>query len=241
MLLRARVENVDDPLNIGRIKVRIYGFHDELPVEDLPWAEPCFPLGGDKNYGIFSVPKIGSTVWVSFEVDDKLQPDPNCPVWIGTWYGAGENPSEASKDEKVVIKTKNGHKIVISDKSGEEGILIQDKNGNKIEIKTDSDQLNINVNQSLNIKSSTKTEEFNTGSLNMSTWTISGDITLDGNLICTRNITASGTVLAQSGLQTMAGGQKMLVDEMMNTFNTHTHTDSAGGTTSAPNQQVVGG
>lgn len=152
MLLRAKVEDTNDPLNIGRIKVRIYGFHDELPVEDLPWAEPCFLLGGDKDYGIFAVPKVGSTVWVSFEMDDKLQPDPNCPVWIGTWYGDGESPSEADRDEKVIIKTKNGHKIVISDKSGEEGILIQDKDGNKIEIKTDNGDLEIYTTGNMTIK-----------------------------------------------------------------------------------------
>ncbi len=138
MLMRAKVEDVNDPLNIGRIKVRIYGFHDGIPVEDLPWAEPCFILGGERDYGVFAVPSIGSTVWVSFEVDDTFEPDPNCIVYIGTWYGTGEEPAEAEQDKKIVVKTSNKNKIIISDKAGEEGILIQDRNGNKIEIRTDN-------------------------------------------------------------------------------------------------------
>lgn len=68
-----------------------------------------------------------------------------------------------------------------------------------------------------------------------------GEFILNGNLTVNGNISATGTVLAQSGLQTMAGGKKMMVDEMMDTFNSHTHTGDSGGTTSSPNQQVIGG
>ena len=36
------VETLEDPLNVGRCKVRIFGWHDkntdEVPIEDLPWA-----------------------------------------------------------------------------------------------------------------------------------------------------------------------------------------------------------
>ncbi|WP_457640461.1 hypothetical protein [Persephonella sp.] len=68
-----------------------------------------------------------------------------------------------------------------------------------------------------------------------------GEFILNGNLTVNGNISTTGTVLAQSGLQTMAGGKKMMVDEMMDTFNSHTHTGDSGGTTSSPNQQVIGG
>jgi len=38
------VEDRDDPLMLGRCRVRIVGYHTpivtELPVEDLPWAHP---------------------------------------------------------------------------------------------------------------------------------------------------------------------------------------------------------
>lgn len=45
---RAIVEDNDDPLGIGRVKVRIIGIHsldpEATPVEHLPWAEPCLSI-----------------------------------------------------------------------------------------------------------------------------------------------------------------------------------------------------
>jgi hypothetical protein len=44
---RAIVEDNEDPLDIGRVRVRILGMHSldpkETPVDHLPWAEPCLP------------------------------------------------------------------------------------------------------------------------------------------------------------------------------------------------------
>jgi lysozyme len=41
------VENRNDPLNLGRVQVRIFGWHTEnkadIPTQDLPWAQPIFP------------------------------------------------------------------------------------------------------------------------------------------------------------------------------------------------------
>ncbi len=39
------VESTDDALNIGRVKVRIIGWHTaELSTNDLPWAYPIQPI-----------------------------------------------------------------------------------------------------------------------------------------------------------------------------------------------------
>lgn len=42
------VENIFDPLKMGRLQVRIIGWHSEdinlIPSEDLPWAPPVLPL-----------------------------------------------------------------------------------------------------------------------------------------------------------------------------------------------------
>jgi len=44
------VENRFDPLNLGRCKVRCFGWHthkiSEISVDDLPWAHPVVPYGG---------------------------------------------------------------------------------------------------------------------------------------------------------------------------------------------------
>lgn len=62
------IENVNDPLNLCRCQVRIFGWHTEnkqlIPTSDLPWALPAFssnmtmmsavPVVGDYSFGFFS-------------------------------------------------------------------------------------------------------------------------------------------------------------------------------------------
>jgi hypothetical protein len=65
------VENTsDDGLKVGRVKVRIIGWHtDELSTDDLPWAYPVVPISdsttphnlkcGDWVLGFFLDGKLG--------------------------------------------------------------------------------------------------------------------------------------------------------------------------------------
>ena len=57
------VEDYDDPLKTGRLRVRIYGFHNAnktiLPTECLPWAMVALPVNGSTT---FTGPKVGD--WV---------------------------------------------------------------------------------------------------------------------------------------------------------------------------------
>jgi hypothetical protein len=61
------VEKRDDPLNLGRVRVRIFGWHTEnkqlIPTDELPWAQPMMPVNstltnatpqeGDFAFGFF--------------------------------------------------------------------------------------------------------------------------------------------------------------------------------------------
>lgn len=53
------VENIFDPLKMGRLQVRIIGWHTEdtnlIPSEDLPWASPLLPLT-DTNKSLDVIP-----------------------------------------------------------------------------------------------------------------------------------------------------------------------------------------
>ena len=61
------VENRDDPLKIGRVQVRIFGWHTPdlklIPSKDLPWAHPILP---PNNCDDFKTPKEGSYIFGFF-------------------------------------------------------------------------------------------------------------------------------------------------------------------------------
>lgn len=75
------VESTDDPLELGRCKVRCFGYHpsrkDKLvPVEDLPWAMTLMPPNLNNFYGR---PNIGDWV-IGFFLDAE---DAQEPVIMG--------------------------------------------------------------------------------------------------------------------------------------------------------------
>lgn len=64
-----RIVDIQDPLYRGRAKISVFGILDDIPVEDLPWAEQISGLsfGTGGGSGNLSIPKIGSVVAVHFE------------------------------------------------------------------------------------------------------------------------------------------------------------------------------
>ena len=66
------VMEVEDPLFKGRIKVKVFGKFDDIPLEDLPWSHPGMNStgGSDSGGGFFSVPKIGSIVSIKVNQDN---------------------------------------------------------------------------------------------------------------------------------------------------------------------------
>lgn len=78
-----KVEYNIDPMQLGRVKVRVPGLDGPaslVKTEKLPWATlATSPFGGGADYGIFTVPPIGSYVWIMFNGGH-----PDYPVVIGT-------------------------------------------------------------------------------------------------------------------------------------------------------------
>jgi hypothetical protein len=64
------IVDINDPQKQGRARVRVFGIFDDIPIEDLPWAEPgtaCEYFGGGGGGGAVSVPRVGAVVYCSFE------------------------------------------------------------------------------------------------------------------------------------------------------------------------------
>lgn len=64
------VEDNKDPDRLGRCKVRVQSVYDDIPVEDMPWANPIKSLSGKS----FEIPAIGKMVSAFFPNDNIYEP-----------------------------------------------------------------------------------------------------------------------------------------------------------------------
>jgi uncharacterized protein involved in type VI secretion and phage assembly len=128
---RAVVINNVDPLQIGRIQVMVPDVNGFVP---STWAMPCVPVAGI-NSGVFTVPMIGSGVWIEFERGDI-----DYPIWVGGYWGTtAEVPVLAHMVPPAIsgitLQTTLKNGIVISDVPGPTGgILIQTTTGAMISV-----------------------------------------------------------------------------------------------------------
>lgn len=142
------VENVSDPLKLGRVKVRVphvYGASAAgggvIGTNDLPWALPAgMPAGGSAESGGFShLPNVGDHVYVRF-----LDGEPEKPIWewgMQTQADAKALPlHQYLTNGKTVGKpkragwTRYGHTFELN----EDGIIVTTSQGYRMTI-TDGD------------------------------------------------------------------------------------------------------
>ena len=93
------VEDVSDPLNIGRVRVRCYGWHSEdkaaLPTIDLPWAQVMMPTTSSSAGGLGRSPTgllPGASV-VGFFMDGTRA---QTPMIMGSFHGV------ANKTDSII-------------------------------------------------------------------------------------------------------------------------------------------
>jgi uncharacterized protein involved in type VI secretion and phage assembly len=124
---RGLIVDNEDPTKRGRVKVRVPAVMGETDV----WAMPCVPYAGD-GVGLFTVPPVGTGVWVEFEAGD-----PSFPIWVGCFWGDDEIPSD---DAVPAIKFLRTDKVTlrIDDDAGE--LLIEVDGGSTIRITADEIQ-----------------------------------------------------------------------------------------------------
>jgi Type VI secretion system/phage-baseplate injector OB domain len=64
------VEDISDPKRVGRIKVRVQSIFEDIPLEDIPWAQPYKSLAG-KGFGL---PAVGKLVNILFSNNNIYEP-----------------------------------------------------------------------------------------------------------------------------------------------------------------------
>lgn len=139
------VVDSDDPLKIGRCRVRIGFLHGEIPDENIPWAYPAYNItfGKGGNCGSVSIPKKGAVVQVRFDNGDLYS-----PVYIAI--------QELGSDVKKFLQTEyNGVNLLLYDDSEKVKIFYTPKKGILIE----NDESKINIEKNGHILISNKDEE----------------------------------------------------------------------------------
>ena len=125
------VEDITDPRNLNRVKVRCLGYHTtdtgELPTKSLPFATVIMPVTSASIKGIGGNHHLEVGSWVvGFFRDGPSAQDPMIMGSVATQTdGTKDIPSEAhDKIDNKVYKSKAGHLIEIDNTSESEEIRI---------------------------------------------------------------------------------------------------------------------
>ena len=135
----ARVMDNNDPLKIGRVRAQ-FPWQEEKN-QKTPWIRLIQPHSG-AGKGFYFIPEIGEEVLVGFESQNAEK-----PFVMGTHYNGSETSSyHTSENDKKVIHTRSGTKIILNDAEG--SIFIEDPSGNTYLMDGNG---NINVNAPKNM------------------------------------------------------------------------------------------
>jgi len=124
------VEDRQDPEQMGRVRVRIYGYHTDdkafLPTRDLPWAVPILPITSASISGKGSAPlgPVPGSWVVGFFLDGE---DMQQPAIFGTISTKATALAFSGADDKEELT--NTNQGVKRDASGNP---VLDENGNTI-------------------------------------------------------------------------------------------------------------
>jgi phage baseplate assembly protein gpV len=180
----------NDPKKLGRIKIRVtelFGTAVQIPDENLPWAckmDGHFLGNGSKE---FSVPSIGTFVFLYFSKGDIYS-----PVYTGEVQSKNNFDSEQEEDytNLVLKKDRNGNKIKSNLASNQLNIVYNGKI-----IATVSDKVTINAGAGLEVIISGKNVENISGNkeITAAKVKITAPVEITGSVTITGNISATGT------------------------------------------------
>lgn len=155
------VEDINDPLKLGRARVRVLNEHDDdVLTEDIDWAHVMLPVSSSSVDGVGETPSLSvGTRVVGFFMDGN---EKQMPMVLGSfptipdnddnrhslsWLARGKNtidkeklgpepesPYKAEYPFNKTITTRSGHAIELDDTPENERVHIYHKSGAYIEI-----------------------------------------------------------------------------------------------------------
>lgn len=179
-------DNLSDPAQLGRVKVRAFGIHDDnITTDQLPWAQVLVPTtAGPSQNGVGGAPvglAVGSRV-IGFFIDGE---EHQFPMILGSFHTipqmdqakhgvspiargnntirrdkVGPEPKSEYNSEypyNRVLQTAAGHVIEVDDTPGHERINVHHKSGSYIEISQDGRMVIKSVSDMYEINAGKKT------------------------------------------------------------------------------------
>ncbi len=130
-------ENWDEE-HAGMVKVDI--FLGENGKNITGWI-PVMTSYGGKDYGMYTLPEVGSEVVIAFNMGDR-----NCPIVLGSlWNKKNTIPADTAVEKNTIkrFRTKGGHDITFSEEEGKAKLTVTTPN--KLTIECDDEQKTISL------------------------------------------------------------------------------------------------
>ncbi|WP_435738073.1 VgrG-related protein [Cellulosimicrobium sp. PMB13] len=148
-VLPAVVTSVDDPLKVGRVKVKLPVLHDSL---ESWWARVVQPGAGPQR-GTFVLPEVGDEVLVALAEGELDQ-----PYVLGGLFSTKDTPPAPSEAPYVdknsgavtrrTITSRTGMHVEFVEKPGEERLVVSDKDGKEKVVLVQKPQAAIEITSS---------------------------------------------------------------------------------------------
>ena len=126
----AKVSDIKDPDNQGRVQVRLYGA-DGVADQDAPLWARLVAQGAGTERGLWWVPDVDDLVAVAF-----VQGDARMPVVLGGfWHGNAAPPESmdgAGSNFLKVLCSRNGVKITLDDHDSQEKLILETPGGQTV-------------------------------------------------------------------------------------------------------------
>jgi uncharacterized protein involved in type VI secretion and phage assembly len=196
----ALVTDIKDPDNQGRVKVSLPWAHDPGGQRYEAWARLATLMGG-ANRGSWFVPDVNDEVLVAFEGGDPRRPYVLGGLWNGT-DAPPETMDGAGRNDKKVLRSRNGVKVTLDDASGTESLTLETPGGQKVTLKDGPGSIELADSNGNSIKLDTSGITITTSSqlqVNASTATITaGSVSVNAGSSIFSGMVQASTVISPS-------------------------------------------
>ena len=211
------IEDTADERKEGRCRVRVFGVHDDIPVEDLPWAYPTQKstfFGQEGGAGSISIPKTGAFVSIKFNNGNMYSPE----------YNGIHELEETLKEELNKEGEYAGTHIMLFDGDEELKIWFTINKGITIELK--GSRINIGQDKAITIEhaDTSSSIELRGGEINITAnstvnivskdeiLTRSNDVHIDGNFVKIGHSAITGSAVLGDNLFILLTSLATMID-----------------------------